>query len=170
MPLTRFPDHEEKRVFLSTVLAFNLPAAPAAHTDRPSVAVIWTDEGTPAATELSPDFATSLLAHGASGIVCGGTASEAAAALFEEAIEDGDFVQSEAEEITIWSEPEATVPELLFLAAEEAMPADNVADDPWDIVVWVRSGDPRLGEIRQALGRLTDLVDEQYELGGTEEE
>ena len=34
MPLTRFPDHEDKRVFLSTVPSLNLPPAPAAFSSE----------------------------------------------------------------------------------------------------------------------------------------
>jgi hypothetical protein len=169
MPLTRFPDHEDKRVFLSTVLSFNLPPADSAHSDRLSVAVFWVDQGTPAATELNLDFATDLIEHGALGIVCGGSAAEDVGALFEEAIEEGDFVREEGEEIDVLVLPDATAEELLWSAAEEAMLPDTFADQPCDIVVWARSGDPALPRLRQVLPRLTDVIDEIYELGGEED-
>ena len=122
MPLTRFPDHEDKRVFLSTVLSFNLPPPDGAHSDRLSVAVLWVDRDTPSADELSPDFAMELLDHGALALVIGGSASEQTAALFERTIEDGEFVRGPDEEISIWVDPEAPLDEVLWTAAEEAMP------------------------------------------------
>ncbi len=42
----------------------------------------------------------------------------------------------------------------------------RLRDEPWDIVVWAKSGDPALPAIRAGLGRLGAIVDEQYELGG----
>jgi hypothetical protein len=170
MPLTRFPDHEDKRVFLSTVLSFNLPPADSAHSDRLSIAVFWVDQGTPSAAELTLDFATDLLEHGALGIVCGGSAAEEVGALFEQAIEEGEFVRDAGEEIGIWVLPETTPEELLWSAAEEAMLPDIFADQPCDIIVWARSGDPALPRLRQLLPRLTDVIDEIYELGGEEDE
>ena len=169
MPLTRFPDHEDKRVFLSTVLSFNLPPPDGAHTDRLSIAVLWIDQDSQAAGELSPDFAMELLEHGAAGVVLGGSASEDAAALFEETIEDGGFVQGKDEEISIWVDSNAALEEILWTAAEEAMPPDAYADRPWDIVCWARSGDPIVSRLRDALGRLGAIVDNRYELGGEEE-
>ena len=169
MSLTRFPDHEDKRVYLSTVLSFNLPPADGAHSDRMSVAVIWIDRDTPAASELGPDFAVELLEHGALGLVLGGSGSEAVAALFEQAIEDGEFVRSEDEEISMWVDPESSLEEVLWTAAEEAMPPDAFADRQWDIVCWARSGDPIVPRLRDALGRLGAIVDDRYELGGSEE-
>jgi hypothetical protein len=46
------------------------------------------------------------------------------------------------------------------------MPPDAYAIEPWDLVVWARSGDPVLPRLREALGRLEAIVDERYELGG----
>jgi hypothetical protein len=46
------------------------------------------------------------------------------------------------------------------------MPPDAFADQPWDIVVWAKSGDPVLPRMRAALNRLGAIVDELYELGG----
>ncbi len=169
MPLTRFPDHEDKRVFLSTVLSFNLPPQGGAHPDRLSVAVLWLDLDSPAASELNLDFATELLQHGALAIVIGGSAAEAAGAVFEKAVAQGDFPGAEDEAIGLWMEPDATVEELLFIAAEDAMPPDAWADHPWDIVAWARSGDPSIALLRPALQRLTQIVDETYELGGDED-
>jgi hypothetical protein len=169
MPLTRFPDHEDKRVFLSTVLSFNLPPADGAHPDRLSIAVLWIDRDSPAALELSADFAMELLEHGALGLVFGGTGAEAAAALFEQAIEDGEFVRGPDEEISMWVDHEATLEEVLWTAAEQAMLPDTYADQPWDITCWARSGDPAIGRLRDVLGRLSAIVDDRYELGGEEE-
>jgi len=169
MPLTRFPDHEEKRVFLSSVLTFNLPAPDSAHADRLSVAAFWIDLATPAAAELSLDFAVDLVEHGALAIVVGGSGAEAAADLFEEAITEGEFSRHPGEDVTILVQADATLEEFLFSAAEEAMPPDIYADQPWDLVVWCRSGDPSQPRLRAALGRLTDLVDEIYDVGGEEE-
>src|SRR5690606_12539633 len=64
MPLTRFPDHEDKRVFLSTIPALNPPPAPAAFTDRPAVAVLWLEEGAQASQELSQEFAMAVIEKG----------------------------------------------------------------------------------------------------------
>jgi len=169
MPLTRFPDHEDKRVFLSTVLSFNLPPPDGAHSDRLSVAVLWIDRDTPSADELSPDFAMELLDHGALALVLGGSASEQTAALFEQTIEDGEFVRGPDEEISIWVDPEAPLDEVLWTAAEEAMPPDAFADRPWDIVCWARSGDAMVAKLRDALARLGAIVDDRYELGGDDE-
>jgi hypothetical protein len=169
MPLTRFPDHEDKRVFLSTVLAFNLVPPDTAHSDRLSIAVLWLDQDSPARNELNQDFLTELLDHGAMGFVLGGSAAEAVAAMVEEAIEEGAYVQSEDEEIGLWVDPEASLEEVLWSAAEEAMPPDSYADRPWDVVVWARSGAPEVARIRTALARLSAIVDERYELGGEEE-
>jgi len=169
MPLTRFPDHEDKRVFLSTVMSFNLPPADGAHSDRQSIAVLWIDHGSEAARELSPDFAAELLEHATVGLVLGGSAGEEAAALFEETIEDGGFVRSEDEEISIWVDAGASLEEMLWTAAEEAMPPDSSADQPWDIVCWARSGDAAVARLRDALGRLGAIVDNRYELGGEDE-
>jgi hypothetical protein len=169
MPLTRFPDHEEKRVFLSSVLTFNLPAPDSAHSDRLSVAAFWIDRGTAAASELSLEFAVDLVEHGALAIVVGGGGAEEAGNLFERAIAEGEFARYPGEDIEILVLTEATLEEFLFSAAEEAMPPDIYADEPWDVVVWCRSGDPSQPRLRAALGRLTDLVDEIYDVGGEEE-
>lgn len=168
MPLTRFPDHEEKRVFLSSVLTFNLPAPDAAHSDRLSVAAFWIDRDTPAASELSLDFAVDLVEHGALSIVVGGSAAEEAGALFEEAITEGEFARYPGEDVEILVRADATVEEFLFTAAEEAMPPDIYTDQPWDLVVWCRSGDVSQPKLRTDLARLTDLVDEIYDVGGEE--
>jgi hypothetical protein len=151
MPLTRFPDHEDKRVFLSTVLAFNLVPPDTAHSDRLSIAVLWLDQGSPARSELNLDFLTELLDHGAVGFVLGGNDAEAVAAIVEEAIEEGAYVKSEDEEIGLWVDP------------------DSCADRPWDVIVWAKSGAPEVARIRTALTRLSAIVDERYELGGEEE-
>ncbi|MFI5209076.1 MAG: hypothetical protein ACHQ2E_01410 [Gemmatimonadales bacterium] len=169
MPLTRFPDHEDKRVFLSSVLTFNLPAPDAAHTDRLSVAAFWIDRGTPSASELSLEFAVDLIEHGALAIVIGGSDAEAAGALFEQAIAEGEFAQYPGEDVELLVQADSTLEECLFAAAEEAMPPDIYADQPWDLVVWCRSGDPSQPRLRSDLGRLTDLVDEIYDVGGEEE-
>ena len=169
MSLTRFPDHEDKRVFLSTVLSFNLPPPDGAHSDRLSVAVLWIDRDTPSADELSPDFAMELLDHGALALVLGGSASEQTAALFEQTIEDGEFVRGPDEEISIWVDAEAPLDEVLWTAAEEAMPPDAFADRPRDIVCWARSGDAMVAKLRDALARLGAIVDDRYELGGDDE-
>jgi hypothetical protein len=169
MPLTRFPDHEEKRVFLSSVLTLNLPAPDASHSDRLSVAAFWLDRGTPAASELSLEFAVDLVEHGALAVVLGGSAADEAGNLFEQAIAEGEFARSPGEDIEILVQADATLEEFLFIAAEEAMPPDIYADEPWDLVVWCRSGDPAQPRLRAALARLTDLVDEIYDVGGEEE-
>lgn len=169
MPLTRFPDHEDKRVFLSTVPALNLPPAPAAFTDRPSVAVLWLDEDTPPLRELSQEFALSLIEHGGLAIVLGGSAAEQAATIFDEAAAETVHAEREDEAVGIWTDPEATIEDLLFLAAEEAMPPDAFVDRPWDIVVWARSGDPTIPRIRATLNGLSGIIDERYELGGEDE-
>jgi hypothetical protein len=169
MTLTRFPDHEDKRVFLSTVPALNLPPAPAAYSDRTSVAVLWIEEGSTALAELSHEFALSLIEHGGVAVVLGGSGAEAAATIFDEAAAETTHAEVEDEAVGLWVDAEAGVEELLFIAAEEAMPPDAFADQPWDIHVWARSGDPILPALRGALNRLGAIVDEQYELGGEEE-
>jgi hypothetical protein len=166
MPLTRFPDHEDKRVFLSTVPALNLPPAPGAHPDRLSVTVLWLEEGSPASSELSHEFALSLIEHGGLAIVLGGDGAEAAAIVFDEAAAETTHAETEEEAVGIWADPGASLEEILFIAAEEAMPPDAFADQPWDIVVWAKSGDPVLPRMRAALNRLGAIVDELYELGG----
>lgn len=166
MPLTRFPDHEDKRVFLSTVPAFNLPPAPGAYTDRQSVAVLWLEDESPALSELSQEFALSLIEHGGLAVVLGGSGAETAAAVFDEAAAETTHAEVEDEAVGIWVDGIASLEELLFTAAEEAMPPDAFVDQPWDIVIWARSGDPILPKVRAALIRLGAIVDEQYELGG----
>ncbi|MFN8652543.1 MAG: hypothetical protein U0133_11605 [Gemmatimonadales bacterium] len=169
MPLTRFPDLEEKRVFLSTVPALNLPPAPGAYSDRLSVAVLWIDEGTPAASELSQEFALSLIEKGALTIVLGGSAAEAAAVIFDEAAAETTHAERDDEAVVLWTDAEATIEDLLFTAAEEAMPPDAFADQPWDIVIWARSGDAAVPKLRTALGRLATIIDDRYELGGEDD-
>ena len=169
MPLTRFPDHEDKRVFLSTVPALNLPPAPGAYSDRPSIAVLWLEQDSPALSELTHEFAFSLIERGSLGIVLGGSGAEEAAGIFDEAAAETTHAEIEDEAIGIWADPEATVAELLFTAAEEAMPPDAFADQPWDIVVWAKSGDPSLPAMRKELAKLSALVDERYELGGEDD-
>ncbi|HWA56296.1 MAG TPA: hypothetical protein VG692_03525 [Gemmatimonadales bacterium] len=169
MPLTRFPDLEDKRIFLSTVPALNLPPAPGAYSDRVSVAVLWLDQGSPAISELSHEFALSLIEHGALTIVLGGTAAEAAAVIFDEAAAETTHAERDDEAIVLWTDAEAPLEELLFTAAEEAMPPDAFADQPWDIVVWARSGDPGIPKFRAALGRLAAIIDDRYELGGEDD-
>lgn len=169
MPLTRFPDHEDKRVFLSTVLGLNLPPAPGAYRDRVSVAVLWLDQGSPALGELSQEFALSLIEKGSLAIVLGGSGAEEAAVIFDEAAAETTHAEKDDEEVGIWTDPEGSLEDLLFTAAEEAMPPDAFSGEPWDIVVWARSGDPRIGAIRAALGRLGAIVDEKYELGGEDD-
>jgi hypothetical protein len=169
MPLTRFPDHEDKRVFLSTVLALNLPPAPSAFSDRVSVAVLWLDKGSPALQELNQEFALSLIEKGSLAIVLGGTGADDAAVIFDEAAAETTHAEREDESIGIWSDPEAPLDEILFTAAEEAMPPDAFSEEPWDIVVWAKSGDPKIGAIRTALGRLAAIIDERYELGGEDD-
>jgi len=169
MPLTRFPDHEDKRVFLSTVPAFNLPVTANAASDRLSVAVLWLDEGSAALAELNQEFAGSIIEHGGLAVVLGGTGAEAAAAIFDEAAAETSHAEVEDEAIGIWADPAAPLEELLFTAAEEAMPPDAFADRPWDIVVWARGGDPSVPRLRAALNRLGAIIDERYELGGEDE-
>jgi hypothetical protein len=169
VPLTRFPDHEDKRVYLSTVLAFNLPAPDSAHSDRMSIAVFWIEAASPAARELNLDFAIDLMDHGALGVVCGGSGAAAAAEVFEQAVSEGEFVREEAETIGVWALPEATLEEVLWIAAEEAMVPDAYVERPWDIVVWARSGDPSVQQLRQILPRLSQVVDDFYDLGGEDE-
>jgi hypothetical protein len=169
VPLTRFPDLEEKRVFLSTVPALNLPPAPGAHSDRVSVAVLWLDQGAPAASELTHEFALSLIEHGALTIVLGGTAAEAAAVIFDEAAAETTHAERDDEAIVLWTDAGASLEELLFTAAEEAMPPDAFADQPWDIVIWARSGDPMVPAFRNALGHLGKIIDDRYELGGEDD-
>lgn len=168
MPLTRFPDHEGKRVFLSSVLTFSLPAPDVAHTDRLSVAAFWIDADQPAARELTADFVIDLIEHGALGLVLAGSGAEAAATLFEEAVAEGEFSKYPGEDIEVLVQPEASLDEFLFSAAEEAMVPDIYADQPWDVVVWARGGDPILSQLRSRLGRLSDLIDEIYDVGGEE--
>jgi len=169
MPLTRFPDHEDKRVFLSTVPALNLSVAKSACSDRISVAVLWLDEESPALRELNQEFALSLIEHGGLGVVLGGSGAETAAGIFDEAAAETTHAESEEESIGIWADATASLAEVLFTAAEEAMPPDAFADRQWDIVVWAKSGDPLLPRLRSALGRLGAIVDEQYELGGEDD-
>jgi hypothetical protein len=169
MPLTRFPDHEDKRVFLSTVPALNLPPAPGAYSDRMFIVVLWVEEDTPALSELSHEFALSLIEAGGLGIVIGGNGAEQAAAIFDEAAAETSHAAFEDEAIGIWADSDATMEDLLFSAAEEAMLPDAFADNPWDIVVWARIGDPAIPRLRTALNRLGTIVDEQYELGGEED-
>lgn len=173
MPLTRFPDHEDKRVFLSTVLSLDLPPPAAAHTDRTSIAVLWVDRDSAAAGEITHEFAADLLQHRALGIVCGGSEAEEVAAIFDEVIAENDFpleleLELEGAEIGIWADSGGTVEDVLWTAAEEAMPPDTFAEDAWDVVVWARSGDPVVPRLRDVLRRLSALVDERYELGGEE--
>lgn len=169
MPLTRFPDHEDKRVFLSTVLAFNLSPAQGAYTDRVSVAVLWLDLGSPALSELSQEFALALIEHGGLAVVIGGSGAEEAAVILDEAAAETVHAEREDEAISIWTDAEGDLEEVLFMAAEEAMPPDAFSAEPWDIVVWARSGDPAIPRIRTALGRLGAIVDERYELGGEDD-
>ena len=169
MPLTRFPDHEDKRVYLSTVPALNLPPAPSAYSDRVSVAVLWFDQDTPALSELTQEFAMSLIEHGGLAFVLGGSGAEAAATIFDEAAAETVHAERDDEAIVIWTDPTALVEELLFTAAEEAMPPDAFADTPWDVVVWAKSGDPVVTRLRGALGRLGAIIDERYELGGEDD-
>lgn len=169
MPLTRFPDLEEKRIFLSTVPGLNLPPAPAAYGDRVSVAVLWLDSGSPAAAELTHEFALNLIEHGALTIVLGGSGAEAAAVIFDEAAAETTHAERDDEAIVLWTDAEAPLEELLFTASEEAMPPDAFADQPWDIVVWARSGDPMVPRFRTALGRLAAIIDDRYELGGEDD-
>jgi hypothetical protein len=169
MPLTRFPDLEEKRIFLSTVPALNLPPAPACYSDRVSVVVLWLDRETPAAGELTQEFALSLIEHGGLAIVLGGSGAEAAAVIFDEAAAETTHAERDDEAVIIWTDPEAPLEELLFTAAEEAMPPDAFADQPWDIVAWAKSGDAMVPRLRNALGRLGAIIDERYELGGEDD-
>ncbi len=171
MPLTRFPDHEDKRVFLSTVLSLDLAPPASAGTDRTSIAVLWVDRGTPAAREITHAFAAALIQHRAFGIVCGGSDAERVAGIFDEAIAEADLppeLDPEVDEIGIWADPAGSIEDILWTAAEEAMPPDAFAEEPWDIVVWARSGDPSIPRLREVLSRLSAMVDERYELGGEE--
>jgi hypothetical protein len=169
MPLTRFPDLEDKRIFLSTVPALNLPPAPACYTDRVSVVVLWLEQDTPAAAELTQEFALSVIEHGGLAIVLGGSAAESAAVIFDEAAAETTHAERDDEAVIIWTDPIAPLEELLFIAAEEAMPPDAFADEPWDIVAWAKSGDPIVPRFRAALGRLGAIIDERYELGGEDD-
>lgn len=169
MPLTRFPDHEDKRVFLSTVLALNLPPPQGAYSDRVSVAMLWLDRDSQPLSELTQEFALALIEHGGLAIVLGGSGAEDAAVIFDEAAAETVHAEREDEAISIWSDAEADIEEMLFTAAEEAMPPDAFSTEPWDIVVWARSGDPVIPRIRAALGRLGLIIDERYELGGEED-
>ncbi len=166
MPLTRFPDHEDKRVFLSTVPCFNLAPATGTTSDRVSIAVLWLDEGAPAASELNEEFALSLIERGALGVVLGGSGADAAATVFDNAAAETTHAEREDEAVSIWADAAASLEDMLFTAAEEAMPPDAFADEPWDIVVWARSGDANVARLRTALGRLGAMIDERYELGG----
>ena len=74
MPLTRFPDHEDKRVFLSDRAVAQPAARPRGVRDRVFVAVLWLDEGAPALQELNQEFALSLIEQGGLAIVLGGAA------------------------------------------------------------------------------------------------
>jgi hypothetical protein len=169
MPLTRFPDHEDKRVFLSTVLGLNLAPPQGAYPDRVSVAVLWLDRESPALSELTQEFAMALIEHGGLAIVLGGSAAEDAATIFDEAAAETVHAEREDEAISIWTDTEGSLEDLLFTAAEEAMPPDAFSSEHWDVVVWARSGDPMVPRIRTALGRLGAIVDEQYELGGEDD-
>jgi hypothetical protein len=172
MPLTRFPDHEDKRVFLSTVMSLGLAPPQGAHSGRTSIAVLWADAGMPAAAELNHDFAAELVRHRAFGVVVGGSDAERVAAIFDEVIAEADLppeFDPEMEEIGVWSDPGWTMEDMLWTAAEEAMPPDVFAEHPWDIVVWARSDDPGIPRLRDLLRRLSALVDERYELGGLED-
>jgi hypothetical protein len=170
MPLTRFPDHEDRRVYLSTVLSFNLSPAETNFSDRPSIALLWVDEDTPAARELGVDFAIQLFEHGTLGVVIGGSAAERIGALMGQAVESGEFSQQPGEEIGIWVCPGQNLEEVIFTAAEEAMPPDAHAEGAWDLVAWSRSSDPNVTQLRSALGRVTDLVEDIYDLGGEDDE
>jgi len=169
MALTRFPDHEDKRVFLSTVPALNLPPAAGAYSDRVSVAILWLQEDSPALAELSHEFALSVIEHGGLAVVLGGTGAETAATIFDEAAAETSHAEVEEEAVGIWADPTLSLEQLLFMAAEEAMPPDVFADQAWDLVVWAKSSDPSLSKLRADLNRLAAIVDEQYELGGEEE-
>jgi len=166
MPLTRFPDLEDKRIFLSTVPAFNLPPAPSAYSDRVSVVVLWFEQDSVPARELTQEFALSLIEHGGLAVVLGGSGAEAAAAIFDEAAAETTHAERDDEAVIIWTDPRAELEDLLFTAAEEAMPPDAFADQPWDIVAWARSGDDIVPRFRSALGRLGAIIDDRYELGG----
>ena len=169
MPLTRFPDHEGRRVYLSTVLSFDLPAPDTSHSNHLSVAILWMDRDSPSARELNLEVAIDLMEHGALGFVVGGTAAMEAGALLERAVQEGEFVRSEEESIGIWVRPGASLEAVLWTASEEAMPPDAYADQPWDLVAWARADDPIAKELRQALPRLGEIVDRVYDEGGIEE-
>lgn len=169
MSLTRFPDHEDKRVFLSTVLGLNLPPAPGAYSDRVSVAVLWLDRESPGLSELTQEFALALIERGGLAVVLGGSGAEDAAVIFDEAAAETVHAEREDEAISIWTDAEGGLEDLLFTAAEEAMPPDAFSTEPWDIVVWARSGDPMIPRLRAALNRLGAIVDEHYELGGEDD-
>ena len=94
---------------------------------------------------------------------------EAAAVIFDEAAAETTHAERDDEAIVIWTDAESELDQLLFTAAEEAMPPDAFADQPWDIVVWARSGDPVVPRFRQALGRLAAIIDDRYELGGEDD-
>ena len=169
MPLTRFPDHEDKRVFLSTVPSLNLPPAAAAFSDRVSVVVLWLDQDSPALQELNQEFALSLIEKGGLTIVLGGSGAEAAATIFDEAAAETTHAEREDEAIVLWTDPVGKIDDVLFTAAEDAMPPDAFAGDPWDIVIWAKSSDPLVPALRKALGTLGAIVDEHYELGGEDD-
>jgi len=78
-------------------------------------------------------------------------------------------VRGEGEEIGIRALPTTTLEQVLWTAAEEAMPPDAYADRPWDIVVWARSGDAQLAALKEALPRLSEIVEEIYDQGGESE-
>jgi hypothetical protein len=169
MPLTRFPDLEDKRIFLSTVPALNLPPAPTSYSDRVSVVVLWFEQNSVPASELTQEFALSLIEHGGLAVVLGGSGAEAAAVIFDEAAAETTHAERDDEAVIIWTDPESELEELLFTAAEEAMPPDAFADQPWDIVAWARSGDEIVPRLRNALGRLGAIIDDRYELGGEDD-
>ncbi|HXI19610.1 MAG TPA: hypothetical protein VNH46_00910, partial [Gemmatimonadales bacterium] len=116
MPLTRFPDHEDKRVFLSTVPSLNLAPGtpPPPGGDRVSVAVLWLDRDTAAAAELTQEFALGVIERGGLAIVLGGSEAERAAAIFDEAAAETVHAEREDEQIGIWADPAASIEETLF--------------------------------------------------------
>ena len=96
----------------------------------------------------------------------GPTLAGRCATIFDNAAAETTHAEREDEAVSIWADPAASLEETLFTAAEEAMPPDAFADQPWDLVVWARSGDPSVPRIRTALGRLGAMIDDHYELGG----